>query len=98
MQEFTKELVDKYAGDLLIGLTEEENKLVLEEFSIIKENMDKINEIPDIINYDVMTHPLKIDEIVLREDVVKEELSLESVLQNTTHKTEEEIIVPKVVE
>lgn len=98
MKEFTKELVDKYAADLLIGLTDEENKLVLEEFSIIKGNMDKINEIADIANYNAMTHPLELDEIILREDVAKDELPLESVLRNTTHKTEEEIIVPKVVE
>lgn len=98
MKEFTKELVDKYAADLLIGLTDEENKLVLEEFSVIKENMDKINEIADIANYPAMTHPLELDEVILREDIVKEELPLESVLKNTSYKTEEEIIVPKVVE
>lgn len=98
MKEFTKELVDKYAADLLIGLTAKENELVLEEFSIIKENMDQINEIADIANYKAMTHPIDLDEIILRDDLVKEELSLDCVLQNASYKTEEEIIVPKVVE
>ena len=36
MSKFTKELVNKYADDLLIGLTNEENKIVLEEFEIIE--------------------------------------------------------------
>ena len=29
--KFTKEMVDNYADKLLIGLTEEENKMVLDE-------------------------------------------------------------------
>jgi len=34
-RKFTKEMVDDYADKLLIGLTEEENKMVLEEFDIV---------------------------------------------------------------
>ena len=35
MQKFTKEMVDDYADKLLIGLTPEENQMVLDEFEII---------------------------------------------------------------
>ena len=46
--KFTKEMVDNYADKLLIGLTEEENKMVLDEFEIIDKNIDLINEIKDL--------------------------------------------------
>ena len=36
MGKFTKEMVDEYAEKLLIGLTDEENKMVLDEFEIIE--------------------------------------------------------------
>lgn len=98
MNNFTKELVDKFANDLLIELTGEENKMVLDEFDIIKENMEKINELEDIKNIEPMTHPLEFDDVLLRSDEVSDELFTEEVLQNTTHKTIDSIVVPKVVE
>ena len=96
--DFTKELVDKFAKDLLIGLTEEENKMVLDEFSIIEASMDKIANIPNINDEEAMTHPLEYEEVNLRSDDEVRELTKDEVLQNAKHKTEEEIIVPKVVE
>lgn len=98
MAKFTKELVDKYADDLLIGLTKEENKMVLDEFEIIDENMELITKIPNIESIEPMTHPLEYHDIVLRSDIVKDELTTDEVLANAKNVTEEEIIVPKVVE
>ena len=43
--KFTKEMVNDYADKLLIGLTEEETNMVLEEFSIIDETINKINKL-----------------------------------------------------
>ena len=43
MSKFTKEMVDSYASKLLIGLTEEENKRVLDEFEAIDKSIDIIN-------------------------------------------------------
>ena len=48
MGKFTKEMVTDYADKLLIGLTEEETKMVLDEFDIIDKNIDLINQIPNI--------------------------------------------------
>ena len=42
MGKFTKEMVNDYADKLMIGLTEEENKMVLDEFEIIDKNIDLI--------------------------------------------------------
>ena len=48
MSKFTKEMVDDYALKLLIGLSDEENKMVLEEFDAIDRNIDLINKIPNM--------------------------------------------------
>ena len=44
-KKFTKELVDDLADKLLIGLSPEENEMVLSEFDEIDANIDLINEI-----------------------------------------------------
>ena len=54
--KFTKEMVDNYADKLLIGLTEEENKMVLDEFEIIDKNIDLILldvNLPDYNGFDL---------------------------------------------
>ena len=68
MKKFTSEMVDDYAEKLLIGLTKEENKMVLDEFEIIDKNIDIINQIPNISEVEPMTHCLDNFEYVLRED------------------------------
>ena len=50
MSKFTKEMVDSYADKLLIGLSEEENKRVLDEFEEIDKQIDLINQIENIDN------------------------------------------------
>ena len=50
MSKFNEELVDNLADRLLIGLSREENKLVLEEFDAIDESIDLINKIEGIEN------------------------------------------------
>ena len=42
--KFTKELVDDLANKLLFELSEEENKMVLDEFETIDQNMKKIEK------------------------------------------------------
>ena len=97
MSKFTKEMVDSYADKLLIGLTEEENKLVLDEFDIIDANLDLVNKIPDIESVEPMTHALDDFEFELREDVAEESIPIEELLQNCKDSTGREVQVPKVV-
>ena len=95
--KFTKEMVDDYADKLLIGLTEEENKMVLDEFDIIDKQINIINEIPGIENVEPMTHTLDDFSYELREDVVEESIPIEELLQNCKDSTAREVQVPKVV-
>ena len=48
MSKFTKEVVDSLADKLLIGLTDEENQMVLDEFEVIDKTINIINNIDNI--------------------------------------------------
>ena len=97
MNNFTKEVVDDLADKLLIGLTEEENKMVLDEFEVIDKTINTINEIKDIEKVEPMTHTLDDFEYELREDVVEESVPIEDLLSNCDVHSAREIEVPKVV-
>lgn len=97
MQKFTKEMVNDYAEKLLIGLTEEENKMVLEEFEEIDKNIDIINQIPNIEMVEPMSFCLDDFECTLREDDIEESVDIEELLQNCDMHNGRDVEVPKVV-
>ena len=97
MIHFTKEMVDSYADKLLIGLTEEENKMVLDEFEAIDKNLDMVNLIPNIGEVTPMTHTLDDFMYELREDVIVPSVPIEDLLRNSDDTEGNEIVVPKVV-
>ena len=97
MSKFTKELVDDLADKLLIGLSEEENSMVLNEFDAIDANIDLINEIDGIKDAEPMTHCLDDFVYELREDVAEESIAIEDLLRNSDDTEDREIVVPKVV-
>ena len=95
--KFTSAMVQDYADKLLIGLTEEETTMVLEEFSIIDETINKINDIKDIEKIEPMTHCLDRYITELREDTEEESLAIDDILANCDLHTEREVKLPKVV-
>ena len=97
MSKFTKEMVEDYADKLLIGLTEEETKRVLDEFEVIDANIDLINKIPNISDVEPMTHCLDDFIYELRDDVVEESVKIEELLSNCDDAESDEVVVPKVV-
>ncbi len=96
-KNFTKELVDDLADKLLIGLSDEENAMVLDEFEAIDANIDLINEIDGIRDAEPMTHCLDDFVYELREDVAVESVPIEDLLANCDDVEDREIVVPKVV-
>ena len=96
-KKFTKELVDDLEDKLLIGLSPEENEMVLSEFDEIDANIDLINEIDGIEKVEPMTHCLDDFVYELREDVAVEGLPIEDILANSDDTEDREIVVPKVV-
>ena len=97
MSKFTSEMVDSYAEKLLIGLTKEENELVLKEFDIIDENMELITKIPNIEDVLPMTHTLDNFEYILKSDTPTESPSIDELLQNCKKHEGREVEVPLVV-
>ena len=97
MTKFTKEMVDDYANKLYIGLTEEENKMVLDEFEIIDKTCDVVNNIPGIENVTPMSYALDDTEVTLREDVAHDSISIEDALSNCDVTDDREVEIPKVV-
>ena len=98
MEKFTKEMVDDYADKLLIGLTEKENKMVLDEFHIIDSDISKVMEIDNIESVEPMTHTLDDFVYELREDVKEESIDIDDLLKNCDDYINDEVRVPKVVE
>lgn len=97
MNKFTKEMVDDYADKLLIGLTREENKMVLDEFDIIDQNLDLVTQIPNIEKVRPMTHCLDDFVYELRDDVADESIPIDDLLRNCDDIDGDEVEVPKVV-
>jgi len=97
MTKFTKEMVDDYADKLLIGLSDEENEMVLKEFETIDANLDLVNKIEGIEKVEPMTHCLDDFEYVLREDVIEKSVPIEDLLRNSDETDGDEIEVPKIV-
>ena len=96
-EKFTKEMVNDYADKLLIGLTDEENKMVLDEFGVIDTNIDLINEIPNIENVEPMTHCLDNFECDFRDDVVEPSIDISELLSNCDETDGSEVELPRVV-
>ena len=97
MPKFTKELVDSLAEKLLIGLSDEENKLIIDEFAIIDENISKVAKIKDIEKVPVMTHCLDDFTFELRIDASTPSVPIEDLLKNCDSYEGREVEVPKVV-
>ena len=95
--KFTSELVDELANKLLIGLSKEENDLVLREFELIDKSMQVIANMKNIENVEPMTHALDDTEIILREDTAEESVPIEEILANCDNTEDREIVVPKEV-
>lgn len=97
MSKFTSEMVSDYADKLLIGLTDEENKMVLDEFDVIEKNMNLISNFPNINEVEPMTHALDNFTYTLCDDTPKPSPSIEELLQNCDKHEGREVEVPKVV-
>lgn len=95
--EFTETMVDKYADKLLIGLTREENKMVLNEFNDIDDGIARLMVIEGLDQVEPMTHCLDDFVYELREDIAEDSVDIDDLLANCDSYVDTEIKVPKVV-
>ena len=98
MSNFTKEKINKYAHDLLIGLTDEERNMIQEEFDTIEKNMDLINKIPNIKDVEPLSYPFEsyLDDL-RRDDEGGDPIEIDELLSNCDVVEGREVEVPKVV-
>lgn len=96
MSKFTKEMINEYADKLLIGLTEEENKTVLDEFEVIESRMNLINEIEGLSEIEPMHFPFIMDSNPRSGEKFENE-NINDILKNSDKVNDREIEVPKVV-
>lgn len=96
-KEFTSELVDMLADKLLIGLSREENTMVLSEFATIDANIALLETIPNIENVEPMSWCLDRCVESLREDVAEDSIPIDDALSNCDGKTDREVEVLRVV-
>ncbi len=96
--KFTSEIVDDLADKLLIDLTKEENKMILDEFGVIDIDIDIITKVPNIEDVEPMSWCLDNFSFELREDEVEESTPIDELLQNCDVYNDREVEVPKVVE
>ena len=94
----TKEKLKDYANKLMFDMNEEEYETLQKEFDIILKQMDIIAEIKDIKDVEPMTFPYELEDVVLREDEIKEMITVEEALSNAKETIGSEVKVPKVVE
>lgn len=93
-----KKDLQNYAFKLMFKLSDEELETLQEEFDIILKQMELIGHIKGIDDIKPMTFPFTNYGAKLREDEVKESLSIDEVLSNTKHQLNDQVKVPKVVE
>lgn len=95
---FTKELILNYADKLLIGLSDEEVDMLLKEFDVINQNMEKINEIKGLENINPAHFPQDCEISALRDGNEERMIDIDKALSNCDKFIDREVEVPKVVE
>lgn len=96
-KKFTRAMVDNYADKVLIGLSEEENSMVLEEFEEIDESIALVETIPNIHAVEPMSWCLDDPATSLREDVAEESVPIDELLANADGTSIREVEILKVV-
>ena len=93
-----KETLKLLASKLMFTMNEEEYDTLLDEFEIILKQMDLIGKIPNISDAEPMVYPFELDNVLLREDEVVDELSIDDILSNSGSNLYNQVKLPKVVE
>ena len=97
MSNFTKEMIDDYADKLLIGLSNDENKMIQNEFDYLEKSMEEIANIKNIEMVEGMFYALDDFSYELTSDIPLESVSTDCLLKNCDSVEDNLVSVPKVV-
>lgn len=93
-----KDTLVMLANKLMFTMEDSEYDTLLEEFDIMIKQMDLIGMINGIENVEPMVYPFELNDVVLREDVVMDELEIDDILSNSGSHLYNQVRLPKVVE
>ena len=93
-----KESLKILANKLMFTMDDSEYDTLLDEFDTILKQMDLIGKIDGIEKIEPMSYPFPLDDVVLREDMVEDELEIDEILQNSGSNLYNQVKLPKVVE
>ncbi len=92
-----KDKLKKYANDLEFDMDESEYKTLMGEFDILLKQVELIENIEGISNYEPMDFPFPLESACLREDKVNMSLAREDALKNSKDVKDGCVKTPKVV-
>lgn len=87
-----------YAKKLEFTMEENEYETLQSEFEILLKQVDLIDKIDGIKDYEPMNFPFPLEDSYLREDEVSMSISKEEALNNCKDVKDNRVSVPKVVE
>ena len=93
-----KESLKMLANKLMFTMDDDEYDTLLDEFDTILKQMDLIGRIDGIEKVEPMCYPFPLNDVVLREDIVEDELEIDEILQNSGSNLYNQVKLPKVVE
>lgn len=94
---FTKDIINDYADKLLIGLTEEENELLLREFDVINDNMSKINNVKGLENVEPLHFPQDLMVKEIRDGRTSRMIEIDDAFKNCDDYIDREVEIIRVV-
>lgn len=96
MEAFNKEMLKKLSNQLMFDLNDQELNELSHEFQTYLEQIDLLDKI-DTENVEPMVYPFDTATAFIREDEQTYAISSEKALSNAPNKSQDYVIVPKVV-
>lgn len=96
MEKFSNEMLRKLANQVMFDLSDSECEELKEEFEIYLQQIDLLNKI-DTEGVEEMVYPFDMPTSFIRDDVQEHTISQEEAMKNVPNKSENYVIVPKVV-
>ena len=96
-RKITSELVDKLADGLMFDLTPDENEIIIKALEYNYGDEDRLIEIPNLSDYEPMTHCLDDFIYELKEDEAQASIPRESFLKNCDDYIDAEVKLPRMV-
>lgn len=97
MKQINEAVLKDASHRLLFDISDEEIKLLLNEFDILVKQFELLKDIENVNEVKPMTFPYEIFNDYLREDVPSDVLTKEEALKNAKNVKDGQIKLPKVV-